>query len=124
MLRISRALALVALLAVVFTTTARAARDLPNATFTSPYDGGTWTLAFDKGLMTITHNGQQVVVAAYKSDGDEVTIADVHGPMAQVAVESNGTYKWKYGDGELKFEVVQDQTWRVKLLTSGPWKRK
>jgi hypothetical protein len=83
-------------------------------------EGGVWKLNLDKGVLRIYHfvTGWRNI-ASFTLEGEQMTLAN-----DPVCPTETGRYRWKLEEGQLIFQVIEDECairLRAMNLTNLPW---
>lgn len=88
------------------------------------YTNGQFTITFNEDKThSVAVDGNIAVKGSYTVTDDQLTLVDKEG---QYACEGTvGKYRWKAGDGGLKFEKIEDECdGRSGALSGQTWKKK
>lgn len=118
---ISRLACLIVLLAVVASSQTT---EFKEGTYAVTAGDTRWAVKYESDKVTLTRNGEAVVVGIYKVTGNELEVTDEGGVMACGGGQKTGRYKWKMEGKRLIFEKLEDGcAGRASALTSLPWER-
>jgi hypothetical protein len=89
-------------------TTPSTTTDFPTGLCTYTVGDASPVVEFDgQGKATVTLDGEVIVVAAYKVNGDVFEVVDVEGPYAYPEGGA-GKYKWSLKGNTLSFALIED----------------